>query len=942
MAPLVGRTRERETLDDALARLRSGATGQLVSVDGEPGIGKSRLLAELAERAAAGGCLVLGAAASEFEDDLPYGVWTEALDAYLRELGDRRLGLLGLPEPRALARALPALAGPDAVAGVADRHALHRALRDLLERLAGARPLVLWLDDVHWADPGSVDALAALVRRPPGGAVLIAVAAREGVQPPPLAAALAGAARDGRVAHLALAPLSEAEATELVGHDVGAIYAPSGGNPFYLEQLTRSGGLPGVRPPVGRPNGGLTPVAVGLAIAAELAQLSPETRIVLDAAAVIGDPFEPGLAAEAAGVAEADALRALDDLLARTLVRPAGSARRFAFRHPVVRHAVYESAPGGWRLAAHARAAAALERRGAGVVARAHHVEHAAQLGDDDAVELLLGAARELQGPAPGSAARFHAAALRILPDGPAHRLRRAEIQVALAEAESASGDPESARATLLDALGKSQTHEERRDLTVRVANTEFWLGRDEDALRRLHVALGDLPAEPSPDRVRLHHSVGLNLVQACDFAGGRAHASDALSDALVLGDRVLEAASLGLDAMGAAAEADPSATERTDRAHAAFARLDDAELARRLPGLWMLAWADSALGRFGAALQGLERAAAMAVATGRELVLLVTVPESVRPLRELGRLEEAVAAGEEGVERARLSGTPQHVMGALSALAGARLAAGDVTAALREAEEALAIAAPASVHGGGQPGWVLGSALTAAGNAARAAPLMLDAFGGPGLPHVIPADRPHAGVDLIEALLAAGDPTAARDVLTTVEAAAGRAGTQWAAAAAGQARATVLLAEGSAPEAAAAARETPPGAPLAAARMQLLEGRALAEAGDRPGALAALTAAESSLDAFGAVRRRDEAARELRRLGHRVRRARAPGGEPFGALTDREREIATLVAAGRTNREVAEQLVLSPKTIEAHLRNIYAKLGVRSRVELARAKGPG
>ena len=127
-------------------------------------------------------------------------------------------------------------------------------------------------------------------------------------------------------------------------------------------------------------------------------------------------------------------------------------------------------------------------------------------------------------------------------------------------------------------------------------------------------------------------------------------------------------------------------------------------------------------------------------------------------------------------------------------------------------------------------------------------------------------------------------------------------------------------------------------GAPLAAARAQLLEGRALAEAGDRPGALAALTAAESALDSFGAVRRRDEAARELRRLGHRVRRARAPAGAPLGALTDREREIAALVAAGRTNREVAEQLVLSPKTIEAHLRNIYAKLGVRSRVELARA----
>jgi DNA-binding NarL/FixJ family response regulator len=78
---------------------------------------------------------------------------------------------------------------------------------------------------------------------------------------------------------------------------------------------------------------------------------------------------------------------------------------------------------------------------------------------------------------------------------------------------------------------------------------------------------------------------------------------------------------------------------------------------------------------------------------------------------------------------------------------------------------------------------------------------------------------------------------------------------------------------------------------------------------------------------------------RELRRLGHRVLRATGdPGEGPLGALTAREREIAELVAAGRTNREVAEQLVLSARTIDAHLRNVYAKLGVRSRVELTRA----
>ncbi|MDA0170909.1 LuxR C-terminal-related transcriptional regulator [Solirubrobacter taibaiensis] len=135
---------------------------------------------------------------------------------------------------------------------------------------------------------------------------------------------------------------------------------------------------------------------------------------------------------------------------------------------------------------------------------------------------------------------------------------------------------------------------------------------------------------------------------------------------------------------------------------------------------------------------------------------------------------------------------------------------------------------------------------------------------------------------------------------------------------------------------AARAAHEAAVGLPLLAARAQLAEGQALAAAGERMAAIDALTAAESVLDGFGAVRRRDEAVRELRRLGHRVvRAARTADGDP---LTAREREIAELVAAGRTNRETAEQLVLSTRTIEAHLRNVYAKLGVRSRIELVRA----
>ena len=279
--------------------------------------------------------------------------------------------------------------------------------------------------------------------------------------------------------------------------------------------------------------------------------------------------------------------------------------------------------------------------------------------------------------------------------------------------------------------------------------------------------------------------------------------------------------------------------------------------------------------------------------------------------------------------------------MWAHSALARARLAAGDVTAALGHAAEAAEITSPPGFYAAGQPGWCLGAARTAAGNPEAAVPLMLHAFGGAELTRILPADRPAAAADLVEAQLARGDLAAAEEALAAGEAASARAGTATSAALTGIARAAVVLARpdpDGAVAAAAAAREAATDAPLASALARLAEGRALAAAGRRREAIEALAAAESALHGFGALRRRDEAARELRRLGRRVvRSAPASPHGPLAPLSAREREIADLVAAGRTNREIAEQLVLSTRTIEAHLRNIYGKLGVRSRVELTR-----
>jgi hypothetical protein len=188
---------------------------------------------------------VLHGRATEFEHDAPYGLWVDAVDPHLQRLDPARLRKLGGDEFDALAVAVPAFAQSlGAPTGPTERYVVHRAMRSLLERLGTSRPVVLCLDDVHWADPASLDLLAGLARRPPERAVLLAVAYRAGQVPGALVAALGEAAQTARSQRLALAPLSPAEAAAFCGGDVTAeLYEPSGGNPFYLQQL--AGARPG-------------------------------------------------------------------------------------------------------------------------------------------------------------------------------------------------------------------------------------------------------------------------------------------------------------------------------------------------------------------------------------------------------------------------------------------------------------------------------------------------------------------------------------------------------------------------------------------------------------------------------------------------------------------------------------------------------------------------
>ena len=192
---------------------------------------------------------------------------------------------------------------------------------------------------------------------------------------------------------------------------------------------------------------------------------------------------------------------------------------------------------------------------------------------------------------------------------------------------------------------------------------------------------------------------------------------------------------------------------------------------------------------------------------------------------------------------------------------------------------------------------------------------------------------------------LDAGPPRRGRDVRRAAEATAAALGLPLADAIAQRARAGVLLADGDAETAAdlalgRAAAADARGAPSKRRGHASLAGQALATAGERKRAVELLRAAEHEFDARGRARDRGEARRELRRLGARTE-PRGPAAAADGgleSLSQREREVAELVTDRKTNREIAAELFLSEKTVESHLRNIFAKLGASSRVEVARA----
>ncbi|MQA85081.1 MAG: AAA family ATPase [Streptosporangiales bacterium] len=949
---LVGRAAEQAALDRALGRLRGreGAGGdfRFLEIVGEPGMGKSRLLAELRTRAADRGHLAVAGRATELAGAVPYAPMVDALDDHLATMGPEEAGRLGTDPLDLLISVFPSLEETigrtgDPGPGV-ERYRIHRAVGRLLEYLAVPRGLVVVLDDLHWADEASVELLIHLLRRPPRAPVLLGIAHRPRQLHPNLAAA---PRPEGVGQRLELGPLSREEAGELLGSDVSqarldALYELSQGNPFYLEELAKTP----LRPVTGD---GIDveelPRPVGAAFRAELDALSPSRRLVAYAAATLDEPFEPELVAEVAGLDTESTLQGLHELTVRDLLRPADDEKRLRYRHPLVRHAVFHSAGQAWLLGAHARAAAALARSRAPAVRRAPHVMRAAPVGDEGAILLLIEAAEQAMPRSPAAAARWLDAAVRKLPQQATDR--RVDLLGRLGHALLLAGRLHDGRAAFQEVLRLLPPGEPARrvEAAASCALVEQLLGRYQEARDLLLVELRRLPA----DRVREAGVLKLELAYCAllggDFPVDRSLVEDVLGVVRGSDDPSLSAGATAVLTMTAyvAGDAAEALTWR-ERAAALIDELPDGELARRLGAAAWLGWAEMFLDRNEDALRHLDRGLSLARSTRQAHLLTYLVVGKACALHLVGRLDEAAGCADDGVESAELSGSDELRSMAYTVQGLVALARGDEGLALRAGERAVRASGATQDWWSAAAGCTLAAARLANDDPSGCVAEALRSCGGPDLPSLDPLNKPFFAQSLVLAELALGRVDGAGRWVDLME----RSGAAQLPSRTGHVhvgRACVLLVSGEAGAAverarAAASAFAAAGHRIGVASAHLVAGMGLAQRGDDDPAAAELEQAVALFAECGARARHDQAVHELRKLGRHV----PPGprqsvaDSAFPQLTRRQAEIAALVAQGHTNREIAQRLALSRRTVEIHVASIRARLGVSSRAALAAA----
>ncbi|WP_438296402.1 helix-turn-helix transcriptional regulator [Streptomyces sp. HUAS TT7] len=893
--PLAGRESERHVLSGVLRRLGEGRT-QAVEITGEPGTGKTRLLDEL--------------------------------------------GHMALARGRVVKRGT-ALASPDgACALFADAGGGSVDLREAVEAAASAGGPVVLLDSLQWAAGDRLAVLDDLLRRPPKTPVLFGLAYRHRQASPRLRALLASAeAGPVDVTRIALGPLARGEAAALLGGDGGdfpALFRESRGNPLYLRLLASARAR-------GGPGGAGTDAVTArfeAEVTAELARVSATARQVARAAAVVGESFTSELVAGAAGLCELPALAAIDELVGEDLVRPVAAPRSFAFRHPLLRDVVYRSALPGWRVAAHTAVASALTHHQADPAACARHVEHAARPGDREAVRVLVEGAHLMRFRQPDSAVRWLHTALRLLPADA--QVQRARLQFRLAQLLGAVGRLRESRELLHTALEvlPREPAGAYAEAVATCALVERSLGRRAESRCLLVNALQGPTARDAGASGVLEFALA-----SADLAEGRAadcaaRAERGLAEALRHGRRPLAATAHGLLSLTGVLTGKVASA----RAHCASAAglvdgLLDGQLTEELDAMVWLGWSETMLGRPWAALRHLDRALALARDSGREVALTHLLIARAFATHVSGRLGEATAAAREAVETADRCGAEEARGGALAMACRIAVATGELDGALRAGAAAREHRAAGGGWFGATAARALAEARLAAGDTA-ACLAALEEVGG----RELSGPDAWSKVDWFELLtrarLAEGRLDEAARWAERAVAAARPLGLPGRSGLARLALAQVRAAErsDSAYAIAAAAYDglAAAGQVIDANRARLTGAIALAARGEVRRGVAELAAAHRTFVTCGARPLARSASTERRRIA--AQQPRGAAKPALSQLTRREGEVATLVSEGLTNRQIAQRLQVTEKTVQMHLSNAFTKLGVPSRAALASA----
>lgn len=479
----VGRVVERERLDTAWKTV-TGGERRVMLLAGEPGIGKTTLASRFASDVYDGGAVVVYGRCDE-DLGVPYQPWIESLTQLVAHASESVLSAHVADRGGHLARLVPELARrvaaevPPSGDGETDRYVLYGCVTDLLTRVSVDVPVLIVLDDLHWADRATVQLLRHLAMADTlnGLGVLGTFRDSEVTTEHPLTELLAALHREDCGERIALRGLGDDELLALLegiaGHgmdDAGvalrdAILAETAGNPFFsveiLRHLAESGAIYQDADDrwvsnIDLRTAGL-PISVREVIGRRLATLGPDTERVLALGAVIGRDFDLPLLAVVADVSEDELVDVCDAAVAAAVLRATDHPDRYTFAHALVEHTLYDGLSPARRSRAHRAVAVALEaapdaERHAGELA--YHWGRAVQLTDTDkAVHYAkLAGARALDQLAPDEAVRWYAQALEHLDrDSGADALERVEILIGLGNAQRHSGVADY-RETLLEA----------------------------------------------------------------------------------------------------------------------------------------------------------------------------------------------------------------------------------------------------------------------------------------------------------------------------------------------------------------------------------------------------------------------------------------------------------------------------------------------------------